>query len=380
MSTTVVSYVLNNGPRPVAPETRARVLAAMEQLGYRPDVGARALRQRRQQVLGLVVPDMSNPFYAEVAREIELAARARGYALVVCNALRDRQTERTHLDVLLEHRVAGVLMTGSVLDPGTWEELAHRGVPLVFVNCGRRPGFATVMSGGGAYVEQLVRHLIEAHGHRQIAYVGRAGPGSTRYGGYLAALEAGGIRHQPEWVVPDGNDPAAGRRGLARLLERLPHGERPTAVVAYNDLVAIGVMRGAVERGLRLPHDLAVVGYDGIPLGAFLTPSLTTVAQDVHALAAASLDALPLPARTSSNGRGAVEQADGTSEAHRAARPADAAAGHAGGAGDGGGPAAAVEAQTATGGAHMVVPAQVVLRESCGCAATPPGRSRDSSC
>lgn len=341
VSATVVSYVLNNGPRPVAPETRVRVLAAMERLSYRPNAGARALRHRRQQVLGLVVPDMANPFHAELASEIEVAARARGYTLLVCNALRDAQTERTYVDVLLEHHTAAVMMIGTSIDAAEWQELAQRGVSLIFVSSGPRAGFTTLTSGGVSYAQALVRHLIEVHGHRRIAYVGGPRPDSARFAGYLAALEAAKIPHRSEWVVRDGKDPEAGRRGLEALLDRLPDGERPTAVVASRDMVAIGVMREAANRGLRVPHDLAVVGYDGIALGAYIVPSLTTVAQDVHALAVASIDAV---LRTTAASAGGVS---GTS-----AVPVGAAS------------------------SHVVVPARLVLRESCGCVGRPANVAR----
>jgi DNA-binding LacI/PurR family transcriptional regulator len=217
--------------------------------------------------------------------------------------------------------------------------LAQRGVPLVFVNSGPRPGFTSLASGGAAYVEELVRHLIEVHGHRRIAYVGRAGSGTTRFTGYTAALEQAKIEVRPEWVIREGNDAAAGRSSLPALLDRLPASKRPTAVVAYNDLVAIGVIRAAHERGLRVPADLAIVGYDGIPLGAYLVPSLTTVAQDVHTLAVGALDALPLDAAAAAH-----DGAAGTTSRH-------------------------VESDQP--GLHVVAPAHLVFRESCGCTPAP---------
>jgi LacI family transcriptional regulator len=335
VSTTVVSYVLNNGPRPVATATRQRVRAAMARLGYRPDAGARGLRTRRPDVLGLVVPDIGNPFYADLTRELELAARARGYALVLCNALRDQATERTHVDVLLEHRVAGVFLGGTRLPPAAWQELSQRGVPLVFVNSSPRPGFTTIGSDGARCMHALVTHLIEAHGHRRIAFIGPPTGTSARRAGYLSALEAAGIQPDPRWTADVGNDAAAGSRALAAMLDRLPAAQQPTAVVAYNDLLAIGALRCAAERGRRVPDDLAVAGYDGIPLGAFVTPSLTTATHDLRAVAEAALDALPFGDRGDGDGATA-------------------------------GVATHVQASGA-GGRHVVIPARLLLRESCGC-------------
>ncbi len=358
VSTTVVSYVLNNGPRPVAAKTRARVLAAMEQLGYRPDAVARGLRKRRPDVLGLVVPDIGNPFYAELTRELELAARARGYALVLCNALRDPETERTHVDVLLEHRVAGVLLGGTRLPPAAWQELSQRGVPLVFVSSPPRPGFITIGAGGADRMHELVTHLVRVHGHRRIAFIGPPTGVSVRRAGYLSALEAAGIQPDPRWSIDAGNDAAAGYRGLAAILDQFPPSrrpERPTAVVAYNDLLAIGAIRCAVERGLRVPEDVAVAGFDGIPLGAYVSPPLTTVAHDLRRVAQVALDALPLTPRAPS----APPDAFGQGIVAATAR----------------GPSA-----QASGGEgwHLVVPARLVLRQSCGCPAraAEPGTSR----
>jgi len=325
VSLPVVSYVLNKGPRPVAPATRQRVLEAMERLDYRPHAGARALRLRRDQVLGLVVSDITDPFYAALARDLELHARARGYALLSCNVDHDPTVERTHLDILLEHRVAGVFVGGSTLEPDAWRELAQRSVPLVFVNSGARPGFATVGHGGSTWMQALVTHLVQAHGHRRIAYIGPERTTYRRKSGYLAGLEAVGIALDPGWVVEIGDDLAAGRAALIHLFDDLPAARQPTAVVAFNDLLAIGALRGAAERGLRVPEDLAITGYAGTPWGEYSVPALTTVALDTRGHAAASLDALEAQLRS---GRTLPEDS------------------------------------------HTIVPARLVLRESCGCAAT----------
>jgi LacI family transcriptional regulator len=289
-SEALVSYVLNDGPRRVAPATRRRILAAIDQLGYRPNAVARSLRTSRTLTIGLVVPDNSNPFFAELARVIEDVGFASGYTMLLGNAMDDGAREAAYVRTLLDRKVDGLIVVPAH-GPHHWTaEVSGRAVPrLVLDRELDLPGATFVLTDneGGAY--QATSHLL-GHGRRRIGCIaGLDGihPTADRVAGFRRALAEAG--QDPAGVplvhVPFGRAAAyrAGRRVLSGA-------QPPDALFVASDEQAMGVLRAAAELGLRVPDDLAVCAFDGIDGGAYTTPGLTTMRQPYEKLGRSAVD------------------------------------------------------------------------------------------
>jgi LacI family transcriptional regulator len=288
-STAVVSYVLNDGPRPVAAATRARVLAAVDELGYRRNSQARALRVNRTDTLGLLVPDLAKPFFAEIARAVEDAAFARGYRLLVGNAHFDADRERDQLRALLAARVDAVILVSSD-DPTPAVELLRRDrIPHVLVH--RTQPDAPGVAGDDSAAGHLAAEHLLAHGRQHIALLGDGtGPGDDPVSRRARAIHAVLSEHQRlELAVscpyPNLRDDAY--RASRALLAANP---RIDALCATTDEHALGAIRAAAEAGRRLGDDLALVSIDGTELSAYLTPPLTTLTAPFAAIGADAVD------------------------------------------------------------------------------------------
>jgi LacI family transcriptional regulator len=285
VSSAVVSYVLNGGPRPVSAERRARVLAAIGELGYRRDAVAAALSSRRSGTLGLLLPDASNPYFADLARRIEDAAFARGYTILIGNAAEDRDREARHLEAFLAHRVDGVIACLADLAAPLPPPLLR--FPERFVLVDRIPpgwrGRAVAVDNwlGG----RLAGEHFRAIGRQRLAVL--AGPDGfahvdDRVAGFRSALS--GAAHLPV-VVAERFDFAGGRAAMARLLDETS----PDGVFCCSDALAIGALGALAMRGFRVPDDVALVGYDDVAQAAMTVPPLTTVAQPTDDIATAAL-------------------------------------------------------------------------------------------
>lgn len=278
VSSTTVSHVINN-TRVVTPETRQRVETAMRELGFRPNALARSLRRGHSHTLGLILPDSSNPFFAEVGRSLEAAAFASGYSVILGNAEGDLDRERFYVDTLYKKQVDGLVFVGAGDDPEAVAELLKRGIPVVVVD---RPmtGLAvdTVLIDNRAGGSLATRHLIEL-GHRRIGCLrgpSNLTPSADRVTGYCDALAGAGLPYDASLVVRgDFKAESACHATMALLAGDDP----PTAVFACNDVMAFGALRGAAKAGRRVPDDLAVVGFDDIELASYGMLPLTTVAQ-----------------------------------------------------------------------------------------------------
>jgi LacI family transcriptional regulator len=276
-SPAVVSYVLNGGPRTVSTDARRRVLTAVEELGYRPNAVARSLRLNRTMALGLIVPDNSNPFFAELARAMEDAAFGRGYTLLLGNAMDDDERETTYVRAFLDRQVDGLLVIPSHGAASWLGELERARVPCLVID--RALPWANVScvvvdNEAGAF--EATEHLV-AHGHRSIACI--AGPddqpsAAARVRGWRRALQTHGLRAAQLCRGAFGR--RAGYLAAQELSRRDP---RPDAVFVGNDEQAVGVLAAAAAMGVAVPEDLAVVSFDGIPTAAYTVPSLTTVGQ-----------------------------------------------------------------------------------------------------
>jgi LacI family transcriptional regulator len=262
----------------IRPATRERVLAAADRLGYRPSALARSLRLQRTLTLGMLVPDITNPFFSSIIKGAEDAARQRGYNLILCNSEDDPEREETYLRVLRERQVDGLLIASSQMADDTIAGLREEAFPFVLLNRATRSAedLAVVVDNHAAAIE-VVAHLA-ALGHRRVGHI--AGPQTTTTGvdrreGYRAGVLAYGLADEPELVVDaDAFSEEAGHRALGIMLAGTA---RPTAVFAANDLIAIGMLQRLRAIGARVPRDLSIVGFNDIPLAGLLEPALTTV-------------------------------------------------------------------------------------------------------
>jgi LacI family transcriptional regulator len=273
VSINTVSRVVN-GYGEVSEATRQRVLAAIEELGFRPNVVARSLVSGKSQSVGLIIPQITDPFFPEVVLGVESIARQHGYSVLLCNTNESPQQELEYVDVLSAKQVDGIILCGSRLDAEQLSSVAahHR----VAVLTSRRPRSAAVISIQGEQgLFEITSHLIRL-GHRKIGHVGFTfGSGSERADGYRRALREHGLADDENLVVfsPRAHIEIAHTSAL-RLLQQAPE---ITAITCFNDLVAIGVMRACRELGRRVPDDVAVVGFDDIDLASLVTPALTTM-------------------------------------------------------------------------------------------------------
>jgi len=278
VSVATVSHVINE-TRPVSDELRLRVLAAMQALDYQPNALARGLRRRRTSTLGLIIPDTNNPYFAEVARGIEQAAFERDYSVILCHSDYSPERELQYVDVLRAERAAGVIWIPATECCEAAERLVEYGMPLVIldrhapdVQC---PSVVADNFRGGYFATQ---HLIQL-GHRRIGCIARPvglSHSQERILGYQAALSDYGLPVDEILIAKGGFRLEDGRRVTFQLLDLVPP---PTAIFAYNDIMAIGALRAAHERGLCVPDDFSIVGFDDIPQAAFTCPALTTVSQ-----------------------------------------------------------------------------------------------------
>jgi LacI family transcriptional regulator len=277
VSRATVSYVVNNGPRPVSPETRTRVLDVIRQLGYQPNAVARNLRLQRTSTLGLIVPDTHNPYFSEVERGVERIAFESGYTVFLCHSGYNLEHELRYVDMLHAQRVAGVIWIPSTADFTPYHKLKEYGVRTVVIDRLVPDEVSPVVMADnfrGGYL--ATAHLIEL-GHRRIGYIRRPvdlSHSRGRYEGYKTAFQDHGMSLDENLVVKGGFVLEDGYRAVQELLA-LP--APPTAIFAYNDIMAIGALRALHEANLDVPRDFSLVGFDDIAQASFTCPSLTTV-------------------------------------------------------------------------------------------------------
>jgi LacI family transcriptional regulator len=283
VSTAVVSYVLNNGPRPVAAQTREKVLRSIAELGYRPNSVARALKIQRTLTFGLLVPDISNPYFAELSKAVEDVAFSRGYALLVANSSNDPARELSQLRALRARQADGLLVVRTSSAAPLIEEVAN-GPPMVLLDrADDNDDCPSVVADNFGGARAGVEHLI-SHGHKRIACI--AGPSDVpaaldRERGWGAALKAARLSKRGG-VLRTAFSRDGGYMAARELLTRA---DRPTAIFASSDQQGIGVLRACYELGLRVPEDVAVLAFDGTRQAEFTAPPLSVVRQDVMTIA-----------------------------------------------------------------------------------------------
>jgi LacI family transcriptional regulator len=280
VSAATVSYVINGGPRPVAPETRARVLEAIKELGYQPNAVARNLRMKRTFTIGLVIPDFRNPYFAEVVGAIEEAATEKGYKVILLHSRYDPVKEAQFVDLLRTERVEGVIWIPATSNLDSPKTLSEYAIPtVVYDRISTQTDMLAMVADNynGGYL--ATRHLLEL-GHKRIGYISRPVELSHSQGrlqGYKDALKESGIEVETGLIVKGGFELEEGKQAFYKLCEQA---EPPTAVFTFNDIMAIGVLRGAWEKGIRVPEEMSVVGFDDIVQAAYTCPALTTIHLD----------------------------------------------------------------------------------------------------
>ncbi len=280
VSKSLVSLVLRGSDR-VSRERREAVLTAARELGYRPNAAARSLARQRSHVLGVMLSDLHNPYFAECVDGIDEYAGGERYRTIVTTGHLDPEREVDAIETLLELQVDGLLLIGSVVAPAAIRD-ASREVPIVVVSRATRTGSVdSVVNDDRTGAQLVVDHLVEL-GHRRIAHVdgGRGAGAQQRRSGYERALRRHGLASEIT-VVPGAFTESGGARGMRELLVA---DERPTAIFAANDLAATGVLEVVDRAGLRVPDDISVVGYDNTHLAGIYRYDLTTVDQPRRAM------------------------------------------------------------------------------------------------
>ncbi|WP_064609127.1 substrate-binding domain-containing protein [Photobacterium sp. J15] len=292
VSTSTVSHVLNK-TRFVSEDISVRVMAAVEELNYAPSALARSLKVNHTRTFGMLVTTSTNPFFGEVVKGVERRCYEQGYNLILCNTEGDVERMRSNLDTLLQKRVDGLLLMCSEVEGRDFDLFTrHQPVPTVVMDWGPI-GFPSDKiqdnSHHGGYL--ATRHLIEK-GHTKIGCL--TGPldklpAQQRLSGFAQAMEEAGLEINKQWIVSGSFECEGGEQAFNEIYER---GPLPTALFVCNDMMAMGVINTAHKKGLSVPDDISIIGYDDIKLAKYITPSLTTIHQPKHRLGQQAVDTL----------------------------------------------------------------------------------------
>ena len=277
VSTATVSHVINK-TRFVSDETRRRVLGAIENVGYAPNIHARNLASGQSRTLGLIISDITNPFFPDLVKSIQEKALELGYDVIVLNTNYEAERDAACVQRLLELQVRGVMILTTEMDPSVIERLSSRRIPVVFLDIGIvGPHTSNIRVNYEKGVHQAVEHLLEL-GHRQIAFI--SGPvnfksAQIRRQAFLKTMKKYRKSLHTEPVIYEGDFKLeSGQKAVNELLA-LKH--RPTAIIAANDLMAVGALRELGRAGLQVPKDISVIGCDDIWLARLTDPQLTTI-------------------------------------------------------------------------------------------------------
>lgn len=266
-----------NGTRKVHPQLTRRVWKAIEELGYYPNTQARALVSGRSRIFGLVVSEITNPFFPEIVQEFEDTAVRHNYEVLLTSTAHDPWRIDLAVRRMIERRVEGVAVVTFGVDESLLKDLKSRNVPLVFLNFGPRlPRVSNIRIDHLHGIRQAVQHLAALR-HRRIAFISgplRLRSALARQEAFAQCMEEIGLTTEPEYLI-EGDHTMEG--GIAAMNRFLRLRKRPTAVLCANDMTALGAMRASYIRGIHVPKDLSVVGFDDIRLAKFVTPRLTTV-------------------------------------------------------------------------------------------------------
>jgi len=292
VSTSTVSHVLNK-TRYVSDGVSARVKTAVDELRYAPSALARSLKINSTKTFGMLVTTSTNPFFGEVLKGVELRCYEHGYNLILCNTEGDITRMHANLDTLLQKRVDGLLLMCSEVESQGFNLFErHKPVPTVVMDWGPTHFPCDKIqdnSHRGGYI--ATQHLI-AKGHTDIGCITGVLDKLTaqqRYSGFTQAMEEAGLAINPAWIAAGDFECEGGEQAFATLYAR---GPLPSALFVCNDMMALSVINAASKKGLSVPDDLSIIGYDDINLAKYMTPSLTTIHQPKHRLGQQAVDTL----------------------------------------------------------------------------------------
>lgn len=283
VSQSTVSRVLNgtNEPIPIGEDTRQRVMDAVAQLNYQPNLHAGSLRGQKTQMVAIMIADITNPFYHSIVRAVQDSANLHNYDVMIANSDHTLEGEKQFVQSVIRRPVDGIIMAPYHLDENDLGELIDR-TGAVIAAVGQHlnhPQIDIAFGNDELATYNVVKWLHESKGHTNIGFIGvtdRFPAGARRRNGFEQALNATGLQTSPNNEQVGDWSPGSGYEAMQRLLS-LP--ERPTAVFVSNDLMAIGAMEAIKRNKLKIPDDIAIVGFDNIPAASWVYPSLTTIAQ-----------------------------------------------------------------------------------------------------
>jgi LacI family transcriptional regulator len=295
VSHTTVSRALNDRPR-VSRKTKERIHTIAKKLNYQPNVAARSLKIRRTKTLGLVITTIINPFYPELAQGIENTALEMGYNIILCSTNYDIKLEKQHIDVLRAKGVDGIIFTSTHMHDPNVEGLINEKFPIILVNrriydesAANRVDYVVVDNVHGGFI--AIEHLIRM-GHQRIGIISGLPQSSAsveRLEGVKKALAQNGLEFEPDLVFEGDFLKASGMRAARRFSSMT---RRPTAVFAVNDYMALGAMEGFIEEGFRIPHDIALIGFNDIEISRMRNIELTTIGQKTYEMGSIAVRAL----------------------------------------------------------------------------------------
>ncbi len=281
VSIATVSRVANKSDN-VSDETRSKVLEAIEDLGYRPSRTAQRLRAHTSLVIGLIISDIQNPFFTSVVRGIEDVANQNGFSVILCNSDENPDKERWYIDVMRSEEVAGLIITSTSQVMENIERVVDGGIPVVAMDrfiSHPQIDSVSVENIDGAY--KAVSYLIE-NGHRQIGFIGlplELTPGKERQEGYIKALRDHGLQVNSDLMFIGNSRQESGFDSAVKLLD----GTSPlTAIFSCNNLMTLGAIGGIISKGLSIPDDISLIGFDDMLWAPYLCPPLTVVAQPTY--------------------------------------------------------------------------------------------------
>src|ERR1700682_3319605 len=293
VSTATVSRTINRHPS-VQPQLAKRVWRIVEELGYFPSTQARALVSGRSRIFGLIVSEITNPFFPEIVHVFEQIALEHNYEILVSSTVHDPERMKISVRRMLEHRVEGVAVMTFGMEESLLDDLKLRNVPLVFVDVGPpRPRVSNIRIDYLPGIRQAVQHLAALR-HEKIAFI--AGPltlksALARKDAFIRSMSEIGMAANPELIVEGNHSLEGGEEAFAKLLNR---SLRPTAILCSNDMTAIGVMRKCYSEKIVVPRDVSVIGFDNIHLSQYILPPLTTIEMSQTELGRLAFQALLL--------------------------------------------------------------------------------------
>lgn len=292
-STAVVSYVFNNGPRPVSEETKKRVLESANKLNYRPHAAARSLTTGRTDSFGLVVPSIQNPFFGELAHAVEMAAKEAGHLLLIADSAMDPLQERRQIDAFIGRRVDGIILV-SCESRQDISSVVSNGIPVVALHpVSKNQGSKTVYMNYSKAAESLTQHLIAAHAITSlllITAVSERGGSKDHRKGVNTAIQKSGKNIRLSEIQAD----VSRASSFETCITYLKANPKPEAIYCATDEQAYGVLAALKTLELRVPEDIKVVGFDGTRHSEFSVPALTTVRQPLEIIAKRAIELLTI--------------------------------------------------------------------------------------